>query len=336
VGRQGVEYGTFLDGPLAGLAAGQHGVVATWQLRALGMTLSAVRRRREAGRLFPVHHGVYAVGHGRLTERGRWMAAVLACGDEAVLSHHQAAALHGLRRASVSVIHVTAPSRHRAAGVCCHRAAAMRGRRRLIVDGIPVTSVQRTLLDLAAVLPPQRLRTLIESAQRNGRHDHDRVLATLSAANGHRGIGALQRVVAHLHDEPPATRSELEELALEIIRAAGLPEPSVNPSVTGLTIDLSWPQYNLVVEIDSYRYHHQRSAVETDRRRGNRLQLANVTLLRFTDRDLNRNPQRLVTEIRQAIRAASPAAGVSSPPAAAAARSRRHAAARPRPGSGPR
>jgi Transcriptional regulator, AbiEi antitoxin/Protein of unknown function (DUF559) len=322
--------------PLAELAAAQHGVVATRQLLAHGVSDQAIARLRAAAWLHRVQRGVYAVGHRRLTERGYWMAAVLACGDEAVLSHHQAAALHGLRRASLSVIHVTAPSRHRAAGVYCHRAAAMRGRRRLIVDGIPVTSVERTLLDLAAVLPPQRLRTVIESAQRSGRYDHDRVLATLSAANGHRGIGALQRAVAELHDEPPATRSELEELALEIIRAAGLPEPSVNPSVTGETVDLSWPQFNLVVEIDSYRYHHQRSAFETDRRRGNRLQLAHVTLLRFTDRDLNNNPERLVTEIWQAIRTASPAAGVSSPPAAAPARSPPHATARPRPGSAPR
>jgi hypothetical protein len=310
--RQRVEYGAFLDGPLAELAARQHGVVAAWQLRALGVTRSAVRRRREAGRLFAVHHGVYAVGHLRLTERGRWMAAVLASGEEAVLSHQHAAALHGLRRGAPSVIHVTAPSHHRAVGVCCHRTPGMRGRPRVTVDGIPVTSVERTLLDLAAVLPAQRLRTVIETAQRNGRYDHRRVLALLDVSNGHRGTGALQAAINDLHDVPPATRSQLEQLALEIIRAAGLPEPTVNPSVEGETVDLSWPQYNLVVEIDSYRYHHQRRAFESDRRRANTLTLANVTLLRFTDRDLTQTPERFAAQIRQAIRTCQSAAAAAS------------------------
>jgi hypothetical protein len=284
------------------LAAGQHAVVAGWQLRVLGITRSAIRRRREAGRLFAVHHGVYAVGHPRLTTRGRWMAAVLACGPEAVLSHHQATALHGLRRSSPSVIHVTAPSGHRVSGVRCHTAPAMRGRPRLIVDGIPVTSVERTLLDLAAILPLQRLRTVVESAQRNGRYDHQRTLDVIATSNGHRGVGALKDVVALLHDEPPATRSELEELALEIIRAAGIPEPHVNPSVTGDTVDLHWPQYNLVVEIDSWRYHHDPTAFQTDRHRGNRLTLTHIALLRFTGDDLEQRPQRFAAEIWQAIR----------------------------------
>ena len=295
-------YGAFLDAPLAALAAAQHGVVAAWQLPDLGFTRRAIQRRVQSGRLHRVHRGVYAVGHPRLTQRGHWMAAVLACGPEAVLSHHQAAALHGLRRGAPSMIHTTAPVRRQVNGIRCHTARSLRGRHHLRVDGIPVTSVERTLLDLAAVLPAQRLRTLAETAQRNGRYDHARVLATIATANGHRGTGALQAVIAQLHDEAPATRSDLERLALELIRAAGLPEPSVNASVEGETVDLSWPQYHLVVEIDSYRYHRERRAFDADRRRGNTLTLANVTLLRFTDRDLDEDPQRFVDEIRRAIR----------------------------------
>ena len=142
-------------------------MVAARQLAALGFSESAIRRMCERGWLFRIHRGVYAVGHPRLTLHGRWMAAVLACGAEAMLSHHQAAALHGLRRAPWSPIHVTAPRPTRAhAGVDCHVARGMRGRPRVIVDGIPVTSVERVFLDMATVLGPQPLRSLLEAAQR--------------------------------------------------------------------------------------------------------------------------------------------------------------------------
>ncbi len=119
-----------------------------------------------AGGCFAIHRGVYAVGHPRLTLHGRWMAAVLACGADAVLSHHQAAALHGLRRAPWSPIHVSAPGQREHADVVCHVARGMRGRSRTIIDGIPVTSVERVFLDMATVLGPQPLRSLLEAAQR--------------------------------------------------------------------------------------------------------------------------------------------------------------------------
>lgn len=300
------------DAPLARLAAAQHGVLATRQMKALGLGDHVIGRLRIAGWLHPLHRGVYAVGHPRLSERGRWMAAVLACGPNAVLSHHQAAALHGLLRASPSLIHVTAPGRHRVDGVRCHRAKGLRGRPRIVVDGIPVTSVERTFLDMAAVLSEPRLRSLLETAQRSGRYDHARTLEVIERANGHRGVGALTAAIAELHDEPPAIRSGLEQLALELIRAAHLPEPAVNTSVEGEVVDLSWPEYGLVVEIDSWRYHQQRSAFESDRRRGNQLTLGHLIVLRFTDRDLRTEPRRFVAEIRQAIRTCRSAGAAAS------------------------
>jgi hypothetical protein len=296
-----VAYDGLVHAPLARLAADQHGVVAARQLTALGFSESAIRRMSERGWLFRIHWGVYAVGHPRLTLHGRWMAAVLACGADAVLSHHQAAALHNLRRAPWSPIHVTAPWRREHTGVDCHVARGMRGRPRIIVEGIPVTSVERVFLDMATMLGPQPLRSLLEAAQRKGAFEYDRVAAAIERSTGHRGIGALRAALALLGDSAPATRSRLEILFLELIRAAGLPEPSVNVIAVGDVVDFHWPQFNLVVEVDSWEYHRLRRPFEEDRRRGNRMGLAHVMLLRYTDKMLREEPERVIAELRAAM-----------------------------------
>jgi Protein of unknown function (DUF559) len=229
------------------------------------------------------------------------MAAVLACGAEAVLSYHQAAALHDLRRAPWSPIHVTAPRPRDPPGVRCHVARGMRGRARVIVDGVPVTSVERVFLDMATMLGPQPLRSLLEAAQRNGSFAYDRVLYAIERSNGHRGVGPLQAALASLGDSAPATRSELEILFPELIRAAGLPEPSVNVIAAGDVVDFYWPQFNLVVELDSWKYHRLRGPFEEDKRRGNRLELAHVMVLRYTDRRLREEPERVIAELRAAM-----------------------------------
>jgi predicted transcriptional regulator of viral defense system len=188
-----VEYGGLVDTPLARLAAHQHGVVATRQLQALGFSESRIRRMCERGWLFRIHCGVYAVGHPRMTLHGRWRAAVLACGTDAVLSHHQAAALHGLRRAPWSPIHVTAPGQREHTDVICHIARGMRGRSRTIIDEIAVSSVERVFLDMATVLGPQPLRSLLEAAQRKGSFDYDRVGRAIDRSQGHQGDRSVAR-----------------------------------------------------------------------------------------------------------------------------------------------
>jgi hypothetical protein len=299
--RVAVAYGALVHTPLARLAADQHGVVAARQLAALGFSQSATRRMCERGWLFRIYRGVYAVGHPRLTLHGRWMAAVLACGAEAVLSHHQAAALHDLRRAPRSPIHVTAPSPREHPRVDCHVARGMRGRARVIIDGIPVTSVERVFLDMGTVLGPQPLRSLLEAAQRKGSFEYDRVLYAIERSNGHRGVGPLRAALALLGDSAPATRSDLEILFLELVRAAGLPEPSVNVVAIGDVVDFRWPEYNLVVEVDSWEYHRLRRPFEEDKRRGNRIELAHVMVLRYTDEMLREEPERVIAELRAAM-----------------------------------
>jgi len=177
----------------------------------------------------------------------------------------------------------------------------MRGRPRVIVDGIPVTSVERVFLDMATLLGPQPLRSLLEAAQRKGSFEYDRALYAIERSNGHRGIGALRAALALLGDSAPATRSTLEILFLELIRAAGLPEPSVNVIVTGDVVDFHWPQFNLIVEVDSWEYHRLRGPFEEDKRRGNRLELANVMVLRYTDEHLRNEPERVIAELCAAM-----------------------------------
>lgn len=241
------------DTPLVRLADRQHGVVAIWQILALGLSHTIVARRVRAGRLHRRHPGVYAVGRAGLTQRGEWMAATLACGPYAVLSHDHAAALYRLRRAGPGPIHVTAPVARRIDGIVCHRARDLRGRPRCVVDGIPVTSIERTALDMAVRLSAVRLRSLLEEMQRRDRFDLRLLDGAIARSSGHHGIGRLRAVLAELADLPPQLRSGLELLFLEIVRAAGLPEPIVNVVVAGEAIDVHWPEHGIVVEVDSWR-----------------------------------------------------------------------------------
>src|SRR4051812_25632030 len=156
------------DAAVAALAGRQHGVVARRQLAALGLRSAAIDRRVAAGRLHPIHRGVYAVGHTVLALRGRWMAAVLAAGPEAVLSHRAAAALWAIRPGTW--IEVTAPHAPRRRGIVGHRGTVAPDER-TVRDGIPVTTVARTLLDLAAILEPRLLERAMDEAEHAGLAD---------------------------------------------------------------------------------------------------------------------------------------------------------------------
>jgi hypothetical protein len=121
-------------------------VIAQRQLVALGLSASAVRKRVAAGRLWPIHRGVYAVGHMALPPRGRYMAAVLACGPGAALSHRSCADLRELRRSGRTLIDVTVPGRRGrgVAGIDAHTSTTLRDDDVELVDGIPCTTVART------------------------------------------------------------------------------------------------------------------------------------------------------------------------------------------------
>jgi very-short-patch-repair endonuclease len=293
---------------IAALADRQEGVAAHWELIALGYSASSIQRGVRAGRLYIVHRGVYAVGRRTLTVRGRWMAAVLAYGPDAVLSHRDAAALHNLRRTgSRAEVHVTVPGRSKRPrpGIRVHNVRHLHPDDITIVDGIPVTSVERTLLDYAETARPQELRWAFEAYDRLDLLDMRKLDAVIARNPGRRGIKPLKQLTAQYRGAPD-TRSGNERRFLTLIREAGLPEPSVNVVVAGIVADFYWPQQRLVVEVDSYTYHHTPADRAEDRRKERTLKAAGCDVKRVTDTELG---DAVVADVTAALSACAAPAG---------------------------
>lgn len=293
---------------MAELAARQHGVVALGQLAALGLGPDGVAHRVGTGRLHRLHAGVYAVGHTNLTQRGRWMAAIVACGEGALLSHRSAAALWDIGAHPDIRIDVTVPDRsgRRRGRITIHRPRSLSDEDRTEVDGIPVTTPARTILDLAGVIGPTALGQAFHEADRRGLLDTHAIATLFARATGRRGAGRLRALLAH-HRPSPETRSALEHRFLQLCRRAGLPSPAVNVPVCDYEVDALWPAQRLVVELDGYAFHHTRKVFESDRVRDAALQLAGYRVLRITHRRLQEEPNSIVQTIHQLL-----AAGVSA------------------------
>jgi very-short-patch-repair endonuclease len=289
-----------VDQRVAVLAERQHGIVATRQLAALGLSQRAVSHRAAAGRLHRVHRGVYAVGHPVLTVDGRRVAAVLAAGPGAALSHASAAALWEIRPTSAARIDVTVPSaggRAKRPGLRIHRAAGLRDDELTEHRAIRVTTVARTLLDLASSMPRRALERALDEAEIRDLYDRRELEAVTAAHAGERGARRLRRAIDEDGD-PTLTDSELEELMLALCDEHGLPRPRPRAWVAGLRVDFLFAQSRLVVETDGYRYHRTRRAFERDRERDAILARAGYRTLRFTHRQLTRYPASVAETIR--------------------------------------
>jgi very-short-patch-repair endonuclease len=268
------------------------------------MGKTTVQWRIEVGTLHRVHRGVYAIGHPQLTRHGRRMAAVLACGPEAVLSHRSAAEMWGLREDRHKALDVTAPNRRGRvpATIRAHRDGSLSCTDRTSLHGIPCTTVPRTLLDLAAVVPVRELRKAISEAEVLRILDHDAVRRLIKRSRGRRGVARLRMLMDDIHPETWRTRSEMERLFLRMCAQAGLPQPEVNPrlEVHGRWIvpDFLWRDSGLIVEADGRRYHDTDSAFQSDRRREQRLQLAGWRVSRCTWEQIERAPKTLARTIR--------------------------------------
>lgn len=289
------------------MAGRQHGVVARWQLCAAGFDRNRVQRLLDGGYLHRIHLGVYAVGHERLTVKGRWMAAVLAGGPEAVLSHWAAAALWELRPNPSRPFDVTVPGRTRKGprGIRLHRVRRLDPEDRAVLDGIPVTSLHRTLLDYAAISSHQYVRLALEAAERRYLLDTRKLEALYRRSRGRRGLAPLKAAVAELRGPAPWTQSELEREFLALVRGAGLPEPSCNVLVHGFLVDCWWPQARLVVEIDGYEFHRSRQQFDENRLRDTRLQLEGIRVLRVTQPRIEYGAAELLSDLSRALRAAA-------------------------------
>jgi len=288
---------------LAEAAGLQHGVVGRWQLLAAGYSRGVIQRMINQGYLHRVHRGVYAVGHRRLTAKGRWMAAVLAGGPNAVLSHRAAVALWDLRPLPSGAVDVTVPgrSRHHRPGIRLHNVRRLDPADRDVIDGIPVTSLHRTLLDYAEIARFQQLRHALEAAERRDLLDGGKLEALFGRAWGRRGLKALRAAVTELNGSAPWTQSELERAFLTLIREHGLPEPQTNRLVHGFLVDCWWPQARLVVEIDGYRFHKSRRQFEENRIRDTKLQLEAIRVLRVTQARIEYGSGELLADLRRAL-----------------------------------
>lgn len=273
------------DGSLAELARRQHGVVSGAQLAALGYGRGAIQHRVATERVHRVYRGVFPVGHPLLSVSRRRMAALLACGPGALLSHRSAADQHAIRRSSSPRIEVTAPrGRCGPRGVLVHTARAIHPEDHAAVDGIPTTSVARTLLDLEEVVDARALERALEEAERRRVFDLDALRRAIARSKGRRGLAPLVALLGATHAPPPATRSDLERDFLDICAELGLPPPEVNAQVAGYEVDCLWREQRVIVELDSWTWHSGRAPFERDRTRDVRLQLAEFKVLRATDR----------------------------------------------------
>ena len=304
--RQGID-----DHLIKELARRQHGVVAGWQLNQLGFGEGVARKRKAVGRFHRVHQGVYAFGHPVLSRKGHLIAAVLACGPSAVLSHRSAAHLHEILDDSRNWVDVVAPNRRGRApdGIRAHRDGTLTPTDRVMIDGIPCTSIARTLLDIAATESPRTLRYAVTQAEVEEVFDLTEVVELLKRSKGRRGVARLRSAIEHHDPQEQEARLELEKKLLRLIKRAGLrPEVNGHLLVQGISLmpDFIWRDARLIVEADSRRVHGTVTAFEKDRLRDQRLAAAGWTVIRVTWHQVTNEPERLVQTLRKLLSRSTP------------------------------
>jgi uncharacterized protein DUF559/putative AbiEi antitoxin of type IV toxin-antitoxin system len=288
-----------VEAAIATLAARQHGVVSLAQLGELGVGARVVQLWAARGRLHRLHRGVYAVGHVALTADARRLAAVLACGREAVLSHGTAAVVWGIRTGDGVRIDVTTSrrtGRTPPTGVRLHRTRRLTPDDHTLRDGLPTTTLERTLVDLAAVLTPHRLERALHEAEVLRLLDVRALTDTIERHPGRRGTTTLARLVAAPTAGP--TRSELESAFLALCRVApDLPQPRLNVHLHGHEVDALFADHRVVVELDGAAAHHTRRAFHADRRRDSRLAAHGYLTVRLTHDRVTREPDATAAEL---------------------------------------
>jgi very-short-patch-repair endonuclease len=293
---------------LARCAARQHGVVSRAQLIGLGIGPDAIGYKLRIGRLHLMHRGVYAVGYRPTGPHARAMAAVLACGAGAALSHRSASALWGLAREWPVPAEVTCTHHRRLRGVCVRQTRDLRRAHLTSQLGIPVTRPARTLLDLAEVLDDAQLARAVNEARVRSLVYDEQLVTVAAAARGRHGAHRLLALLDHA-DGP--TRSALEDVFLALVARSGLPRPEVNRRVGPYEVDALWRAHRLVVELDGFGYHRDRRSFERERERDAKLQEAGYRVVRITWRRISERPEEEVRRLRRLLegrdRAAMPA-----------------------------
>ncbi|MGA7396685.1 MAG: DUF559 domain-containing protein [Solirubrobacterales bacterium] len=284
------------------MARRQHGLISRQQLTGKGIDRWQIDVRKRTARLIPVVDGVYAVGHDRLNAKARLQAGLLFAGPQSVLSHHSAA-LHWGLAGWLGPVHVlrdfnrVLPGRKKDRWLVVHRTRFLPENEVARHAGFPVTSVERTLLDLAAKVDERKLESCLTAAERLRVFDLTRMEQVLERGPGWKGIGRLRRVLNNWNHEITMTRSDLEERFFSICRRKGLPLPAVNVVVEGFEVDCLWRDDRLIVELDSRAHHLNPIAFETDRHRDGILQAAGYRVRRITYRSLEEDPEAAVDSV---------------------------------------
>jgi Protein of unknown function (DUF559) len=298
------------------------------QLRELGLSASGVRTRVATGRLHRIHASVYSLVPRELLKReGLYMAAVLACGPGAVLSHRSAARLHELRDWGYTRIEVTIPTRSTRAhpGVAVHRSTTLTDQDVTAVDNIPCTSVHRTLLDLAEVVDQRQLERAFDQAEIAEVLDLNAINDQLARNPTRPGAKACKQVLATHYIGRTPTWNENEELLLSITRNLGLPDPETNQFIVlpdggpALRVDFVWREQRVILEADSGKWHGTRQRQEIDRRRDQRLTAAGWTVIRTSWKQMKYRPDELRPILLKLLGPGSPD-GHGKPAAAGAPR----------------
>lgn len=272
----------------------QHGVITRAQLLRLGFSPKAIEHRIAIGRLTPVFRGVYAYGRSELTREGWWMAAVLACGDGAAISHEDAAALLGFYRYRGGPIHVSVSGHCRSQGrIVVHRRRAFEVTTR---NGIPVTTPECTIIDLAARHEQHVVEAMINEADIRGVTNPERLRRQLDEVGPRPGVKRL-RLWLDIRTFR-FTRSQLERCFIPIALRAGLPRPLTRQIVNGVEVDFYWPELGLVVETDGLTYHRTPQQQAEDLRRDQMHVAAGLRVLRFSHGQIRYEPARVEAVLR--------------------------------------
>ncbi|HWN72659.1 MAG TPA: type IV toxin-antitoxin system AbiEi family antitoxin domain-containing protein [Solirubrobacterales bacterium] len=291
------------DRKLAALARQQHGVIARWQLLKRGWSETAIDKRIRAGRFHRVHAGVYAVGHQVIPREGRWMAAVLASGPDAVLSHWSAAALWGIRPNGRTLIDVTVPRRSRSSDQIRRHISKVPADERAVKDGIPLTSAARTIFDLAVTEDLDAVEAMLREME------FLRCWGPLSLHDlverypGKRGSRKVRAALERLKEEPEGRkRSKLEERFAPFLRRHHLPQPRFNDSIPlgakRYQVDCHWPGTGQIVELDGWEGHGTKSAFREDRGRDRKLRVAGYSVTRLTWSQLDDEPEAIASDLQ--------------------------------------
>lgn len=294
------------EGELAELARRQHGVVARQQLEAHGIGAGAIEHRMTLARLHPLHAGVYAVGHGAVGAKGKWMAAVLAAGDGAVLSHRSAACFWGLLKEDSLSPEVTAACKTRSTPHLLRHFSRLREDEAVLRDGIPVTCVARTLLDIAPVLPRYGFERAVREAEVLDLPRRPSLLELYRRHPRRRGARTVRHTLEALALLPGGqSRSALEDRFLRFLRRCSLPLPEQNVWLDvgprRYQADCLWRARRVIVELDGRRAHGTRSAFEHDRERDRRMLAEGWSVIRITWRQLTDQPEAVAADLRRLL-----------------------------------